>query len=91
VGGDEPLSVHELITQSRKFIYLRDVVKVCYQKSLYNCHCRTGTKLVEKEPVVRPEMKLVKHYRGSSETLVEDFSVGISTKADLDPGTAAYR
>lgn len=40
--------------------------------------------LVEEELGVRPEVKLVENPRGSSETLVEDFSVDISnTKADL--------
>jgi UDP-glucose 4-epimerase len=39
--------------------------------------------LAEEESGVRPEVKLVENPHGSSETLVEDFSVDISnTKAD---------
>jgi nucleoside-diphosphate-sugar epimerase len=40
--------------------------------------------LAEEELGVRPEVKLVENPRGSSEMLVEDFSVDIlKTKADL--------
>jgi UDP-glucose 4-epimerase len=40
--------------------------------------------IAEAEPGVRPDVKLVDNPRESSETLVEEFSVDISTtKADL--------